>query len=138
ARSDTPAPGEAAVRPAKFPAGSRPRKTWSWPGGGDNRGVALDARNALGDAAQDLVADRARPAREVVDGDLLDPVATDQRHDAAEPGVGGRNVGDVNHHHVHADRAHDRHAPAAVQHGRVAHVAQITVGVAERKRRYAA
>ena len=72
------------------------------------RGVAQDAGHALRDAAKNLVAERPRPAREIVDGDHFAAVAADERDRGAQSGVRLRHVGDVDHQHVHAHGADDR------------------------------
>ena len=101
---------------------------------GVTRRVAQDARHALGDAAKDLVAQRPRPAREIVDGDLLGAVAADERHGGAQAGVRRRHVGDVDHQHVHAHGADDGTRRPATSARGVAHVPRIAVGVADGKR----
>ena len=95
--------------------------------------VAHDARNALRDAAQNLVVEGSRPSGEVIDGDLLGTVAADQCHRGAQPGVRRRHVGDVDHQHVHADGADDRNPPTADQHLGIADVPRVAVGVSQRQ-----
>ena len=69
---------------------------------------------------------------QIVNRDLLGAVAPDQRHRAPEGGVRVGHVGDVNHQHIHADRADDRSAPPADQDAGIANVARVTVGIPHR------
>ena len=101
---------------------------------GDDGRVAQDARYALRDAAKNLVAQRPRPAREIVDGDRFAAVAADEGHCGAQSGVRLRHVGDVDHQHVHAHGADDGNATAARPARSVAHMPRIAVGIADGKR----
>src|SRR5699024_3830166 len=91
----------------------------------------IDPGDPLADQAEELIADGAGVACQLVEGDLLFPVPADDCDDVVLLDI--RDAGDVDHNLVHADAA-DHLCPAAVdQDARLAaHAAEVAVGVADR------
>lgn len=73
--------------------------------------LVVAAGNPWSDPAERFVGDGVRPAREFVKADALANGDAKQRHDG--PGMGVRNVGEVDDALIHRDSADKRHPPTS-------------------------